>query len=179
MHAATAHVAADQISGRSDLVDLIDVNDSELRQVQVAIGFVHELANQIFNVAADVTRLAELRRVRLYEGNFDQLGNVLDQVRFADAGRADQDDILLDVFNLLGTRGIFPFKPAQIVGVVVMIANRDRENLFRLLLFYDEPVEVRLDIPRKQVEFEILLVALFRLFILFRGGLFRLSKGRH
>ena len=88
LHAAPAHVASDQISGRRDLVDLVDVNDAELRELHVAIGLVHQFAHEILDVAADVTGLAELRRVRLHERNFDQLRDVLDQIGFSDAGRA-------------------------------------------------------------------------------------------
>jgi len=56
-----ADIAAYQISSRRDLVDLINVNDAELRKVHVAVGLVHQLAHEILHVASDVTGLAELR----------------------------------------------------------------------------------------------------------------------
>ena len=93
-----------RLLARRDLVDFVDVNDAELRQRNVAVRFLHQLAHEIFDVAADVTGLAKFRRVRFDERHFDQLRDVFDQVGFSDAGRADEDDILLRVFGLLGAR---------------------------------------------------------------------------
>ena len=140
---------------------------------------MHQLAHQIFHVTTDVTGLAELRCVGFYKRDFNQIGDVFDQICFPDAGRSDQNHILFDVFNLLCAPGIFFLKPAQIIRVVVMIANRDRENLLRLFLLNDEPVEVRLDVSRQEIEFEFLLVGLLGLFLLFRCRRLRLGKRRH
>ena len=49
---------------------------------------------------------------------------------------------------LLGAPGVFFLKPTQIVGMIVMIANRDSEHLLRFVLFNNEPVEVRFDVAR-------------------------------
>src|SRR6202040_3466999 len=76
LHAAAAYVATDQISSGRDLVDLVDVNDSELREVHVTVGFVHQLAYQIFHVTTDITGLAKLGRVRFDERHFDQISDV-------------------------------------------------------------------------------------------------------
>ena len=38
--------------------------------------------------------------------------------------------------------------------MIVMIANRDREDLFRLVLLDDETVEMRLDVARQKIEHE-------------------------
>src|SRR3981189_3146953 len=73
LHTAPAHVAPDQVSGRSDLVDLVDVNNSDLRKIDVSLRLVHELAHQVFHVATDISGLAELGRVRLYKRHFDQI----------------------------------------------------------------------------------------------------------
>ena len=178
MHAASAHIAANQISSRSDLVDLININESELREVQITIGFVHQFAHQIFHIAADITGLAELSRVRLHKGHLDQIGDVFDQICFADPGRPDQDHVLLDVFDLLRPPGIFLLQPAQIIGMVVMIANGDSKDLLRLILFYDEPIEMRFNVARQEIEFEFLMVGLFRFLILFCCGLLRLGNRR-
>ena len=110
LHAASADVAPDHISGRGDLVDLVDVDDAELREVDVAIGLLHQLAHEIFHVAADVAGLAEFGRVRLDERHLDQLRDVFDQVGFPDAGRPDQNDVLLRVFRFVRARRRLPFR---------------------------------------------------------------------
>jgi hypothetical protein len=76
------------LRGRGDLVDFIDVNDSVLREFDVAIGLVDEVAHEILDVAAHVTGLAELRRVRLDERHADQIRDVFDEIRFPDTSRA-------------------------------------------------------------------------------------------
>ena len=73
-------------------------------QVHVAVGFVHEFAHQIFHVAADVTGLAELGRVRFDEWHLDQIGDVFDEIGFSHAGRADQDHVLFRVLRFFRAR---------------------------------------------------------------------------
>jgi hypothetical protein len=45
-----------------------------------------------------------------------------------------------------------------------MIANRNREDFLRFLLFDDEPVQMRLDIARQQMELEFRVFCFLRLF---------------
>ena len=101
---------------------------------------------------------------------------MFDQICFADPGRPDQDHILFDVFDLLRPPGIFFLESAQIIGMVVMIANGDREDLLSLVLFYDESIEMRFDVARQEIEFEFPMVGLFRFFILFCCGLLWLGN---
>ena len=68
---------------------------------------MHQLAHQIFYIAADVACLAELGRVGFHKRHFDQVRDVLDQVCFAHTGWADQNHILLDIFYLLRPSDIF------------------------------------------------------------------------
>ena len=140
---------------------------------------MHQLAHQILHVATDVTGLAELRRVRLYKRHLDQIGDVFDQIRFADARRSDQDHVLLHVFNFLSAVRILFLQPPKVIGVVVMIANRNREDFLRFLLFDDEPVEMRFDIARQQIEFEVLVFGFLRLFILLCDRWLRLGNCRN
>src|SRR5439155_11115037 len=105
---------------------------------------------------------------------FDQIRDVLDQIRFPNAGRSDQDHILFGVLGQLSPFRIFLLELAQIFRVVVMIADRDCEHLLRFVLLDDEPVEVRLDIARQKIELKLLIVALLRLF--FGLGLRRLGR---
>ena len=140
---------------------------------------MHQLAHQIFHISAHVPCLAEFRGVRFHKRHFDQVSNVFDQISFADPGRSDQNHVLFDVFNLLRTRGVFSLKTAQIIGMVVMIANCDRQHLLRFILLDHEPVEMRFNVPRQKVELEFLLIGLVRFFFLFRWRGLRLGKSRH
>ena len=108
LHATSADVATNQISGRRDLVDFIDVDNAELRERDITIRLVHELADKIFHITTDVAGFAELRRVRLDERHFDQIGDVLDQVGFPDAGRADEYHVLLRILRLVRARWHLP-----------------------------------------------------------------------
>ena len=104
---------------------------------------------------------------------------MLNEIGFTDPSRADQNHILLDVLGLLGSPGIFFLKLPQILGMIVMIANRDREHLLRFFLFNDEPVEVRFDVAGQEIEFKFGVLSLLRRFILHCGGRRRLGKRRH
>src|SRR5437762_11747073 len=75
---------------------------------------------------------------------------MLNEIDFADPSRPNQDHILLDVFDLLRAPGVFFLKPAQVIGMVVMVANRDRQNLLRFILPYHEPVEMRFNVARQE-----------------------------
>src|SRR5262249_42790470 len=105
--------------------------------------------------------------------------NVFDEIRFANAGWPDQNDVLLDVFDLLRAGGILLLETAQIIGMVVMIANRDRQDFLRLVLLDHEAVEMRFNVPRQKIELELLMLDFFWLFFLFRWRGLRLGKGRH
>ena len=102
LHAAATDVAALPTGGGGDLVHLVDINDAVLRGIDIAIRPLHEIAHEVVDIAAHVAGLAELGGVGLDEGNADQLRNVLDEVRFTDAGGADEDDILLGKLRLAG-----------------------------------------------------------------------------
>ena len=111
LHAAPADIApADGVAGGGDLVHFVDVDDAVLRQGDVAVGPGDEVAHEVFHVAADVAGFAELGGVGLDEGHADQLGDVLDEVRLADAGRADEDDVLLGVFEFGGLALVCPWR---------------------------------------------------------------------
>ena len=171
LHTAAAHIAAHHVAGGSELVDLVDVNDAKLREANIAIGLMHQLSDEILDVAADITGLAELGRVRLHEGNFNQIGNVLDEVGFSDTGRADEDNVLFRVLGFFGALRVVDFEPANVIDVVIVIAHGNGEDLLRFLLFDHEPIEVRLDVAREKVEDKTLAGLPRWLFLLRLGAL--------
>ena len=120
--------------------------------LDVAPGLLHEFPHQVLHIAAHITGLAEFRRVGFDERDADEFGDVADEVGFADAGRAGDDDVLLGVFD---RRGLAARRAlAQEAGVVVVVAHRDRQDLLGLVLLDDEPVEVLLDLVRGEAEIE-------------------------
>ena len=103
---------------------------------------------------------------------------MLNQIRFADPGRPDQDHVLLCIFGFFRARRVLLLELAEEIDVVVMIAHRDGENLLRFILLDHEAIEVRLDVARQKIENELL--ALFSLRLLLGPGFhhFRLGVGR-
>ena len=178
LHAATADVAANHVGGGSELVDFVDVDDAELRERDIAVGFLHELPHEIFHVAADVAGLAKFRRVRFDERHLDQIRDVFDQVGFSDAGRADEDDVLFRVFGFLGADGVFAFEPAEVIDVVVVIADRDGEDLLGFVLLDHETIEMRLDVAREKIENELAAARFGGLLFVAGLGALGLGEGR-
>ena len=148
LHAATAHVATAGSGRRGNLVDLVDVDDAVLRALHVAIGATHQFAHEIFHVAADVASLGKLCCVTLHERHADQVGHTADEIRFAHARGADEDDVLLGVIRRLPAF-------AGEAHLVVMITERDAQHFLRFVLLDDKAVEMRLHVARLEAEIEI------------------------
>ena len=54
----------------------------------------HEIADDLFDVAADIADFGEFRRFHLHEGRLGELGEAARDFRLADAGRPDHQDVL-------------------------------------------------------------------------------------
>jgi hypothetical protein len=68
-------------------------------------GDLHEVAHDGFDVAADVADLGELRGFHLEEGRVGELGEAAGDLGFADAGRADHEDVFRhDLFGEIGRK---------------------------------------------------------------------------
>jgi len=145
---AAADVPAHQTGRGGDLVDLVEVDDAVLGDGGVAVGAVDEFTDEILDVAADVAGLAELGGVGLDERHADEIGDGFDQVGLADAGRAEQDDVLFDVIAEV-------VAPGAGFDVVVVVANGNREGFLGVVLLDDEPVEVGFDVLGFAVEREV------------------------
>ena len=95
LHALARHVARDRrvLGLAGDLVDLVDVDDAGLGALDVVVGGLDELEQDVLDVLADVARLGEGRRVRDGERDVEPLGQGLREVGLAAARRADQQDV--------------------------------------------------------------------------------------
>ena len=148
LHAAAADVAGGVAGGTGDFIDFVDINDAVLGALDVTIGAADEFANEIFDIAADVTRFGKFGGVAFHEGNADEIRDATDEVGFADAGGANQDDVLLGVIGL-----VFAFHGEA--DMVIMITHRDAEDFFGFVLLDDETIEVIFYFARLFIEAEV------------------------
>ena len=149
LHAASGDIAPRARLARRQLVHLVEIDDAVLRALHIAARAPDEIAHEIIDVAADIPRLAELRRVRLHERHTDEFRRRADEMRLADARRTEQQDVLL----LVKRRGVSLKREPHMLEV---IAQRDTENLLRLRLPDDEAVQVTRDVGGLEVEAELL-----------------------
>ncbi len=76
-----------------NLVDLVDVDDALFGLLDVVVGGLDELEEDVLDVLADVAGFGQRRRVGDGEGDIKAAGQGLGQVGLAAAGGADQQDV--------------------------------------------------------------------------------------
>ena len=108
LNALAGHVARDgEVLGLAgDLVDLVDVDDADLRARDVEIRCGDQLQQDVLHVLADISRLGERRRVGDGEGNAQRARERLGEKRLAGARGAQKHDVALRELNVafLGLR---------------------------------------------------------------------------
>ena len=105
LHALAGDVAGDRdvLAGLADLVDLVDVDDAALGGLDVEVGGVQQLEQEVLDVLADVAGLGQRGGVADGEGHVEDPGQGAGQQGLAAAGRADQQDVrLVDLDVLVG-----------------------------------------------------------------------------
>jgi hypothetical protein len=97
LHAFAGDVARDRrvLALAGDLVDLVDVDDALLGALDVVVGGLNELEQNVLDVFADVAGLGERGCVGHRERNVEDLGERLREIGLARAGRADQQNVRL------------------------------------------------------------------------------------
>ena len=97
LDAFAGHVAREGrvLAFAGDLVDLVDVDDAALSFLDVVVGRLEQPDEDVFDVFADVAGFGEGRRVGDRKRNAEGLGQRLDEVGLARAGRADHQNIAL------------------------------------------------------------------------------------
>ena len=95
LHALARHVAGDRrvLALAGDLVDLVDVDDPRLGLLDVVVGGLDQLEEDVLDVLAHVARLGESGGVGDGEGHVEHPGQGLGQQRLAAAGGAEQEDV--------------------------------------------------------------------------------------
>src|SRR6185437_1456885 len=144
LHALAGHVAGDRgvVRLAADLVDLVDVDDAALRALDVVVGGLQQLEDDVLDVLADVAGLGEGGGVGHRERHVDDSSQGLRQQRLADAGGADQQDVglgQLDVVVLLG-----------VAEALVVIVHGNRQDLLGVVLPAHVIVEHLADLARRR-----------------------------
>src|SRR6516165_3906697 len=135
LYALARDVAGDRgvVGLAADLIDLVDVDDTALGALDIVVGGLQQLEDDVLDVLADIAGFGERGRIRHGEGHVEDTGERLRQQRFAGAGRADQQDVRLRELDVV-VLGL-------VIETLVVIMNRDREHLLGVILTDDIVVE--------------------------------------
>ena len=143
LDALARHVARDRrvVGLARDLVDLVDVDDPGLGLLDVVVGRLDELEQDVLDVLADVAGLGQRRRVGDRERDVEDPRERLREQRLAAAGRPEQQDVRLlqldvRVFGL------------HHLHALVVVVDRYRQRPLGLLLPDDVLVEDVVDLTR-------------------------------
>ncbi len=74
----------------ADLVDLVDIDDPALRPLDIVVGRLQQLQDDVLDILADITRFGQRGGVGHGEGYVDDPRQGLGQQRLAAAGWPDQ-----------------------------------------------------------------------------------------
>src|SRR4249920_865786 len=110
----------------ADLVDLVDIDDPALGALDIVIGRLQQLEDDVLDILADIPGFGERCRIRNGEGHIEDARERLRQQRLARAGRPDQQDVRLRELDVI-VLGLM-FEP------LVVIVNGDRKHLFGMIL---------------------------------------------
>ena len=132
-----------------DLVDLVDVDDPGLGLLDVEVGRLDQLEQDVLDVLADVAGLGQRGRVGDRERDVEDPRERLRQVRLAAPGRAEQEDVRLLQLDVVVGR-------AHLHALVVVV-DGDGERALGGLLADHVLVQQRVDLgrARKVVEVEV------------------------
>ena len=131
-----------------DLVDLVDVDDPGLGLLDVEVGGLDQLEEDVLDVLADVAGLGQRGRVGDRERDVEDPRERLREQRLPAAGRAEQEDVRLLQLDV----GLVRLPHADALVVVV---DRDGERALRLLLRDDVVVQDGVDVPRAREVVEV------------------------
>ena len=102
LDALARHVAGDRgiVRLAADLVDLVDVDDPALRLLDIVVGRLEQLEDDVLDILADIAGLGQRGRVGHGERHVEDPRQRLREQRLAAAGRADQQDVRLGELDL-------------------------------------------------------------------------------
>src|ERR1019366_3632797 len=121
LDALARHIAGDRwiVGFARDLVDLVDVDDPALRPLDIIIGGLKKLQNDIFDILADITCLGQRRGVGHREGHVENSRQGLREQGLARTGGPDQQNIRFGKLDIIVLGGM--------IEALVMIVDGDRQ----------------------------------------------------
>src|ERR1700730_9224082 len=145
LHALTGHVTGDRggLALAGDLVDLIDVDDPRLGLLDVVLGRLDQLEQDVLDILPHIAGLSQRRGVGDRERDVEQPGQRLGEQRLAGAGRPEQQDVGLGQLDAVFTG---PGGVAARLDPLVVVVDRDRQGLLRLFLANHVRVEKLVDL---------------------------------
>src|SRR5207247_255938 len=131
LHALARDVAGDRgvIRLAADLVDLVDIDNAALGALDVIVGGLQQLEDDVLDVLADIPGVGERGRISHGERHVEDARERLRQQRLARTGWADQQDVRLRELDVI-VLGL-------VVEALVVIMDRDREHLLGMVLTDD------------------------------------------
>ena len=127
---------------RRDLVDFVDIDDAALRPLDIVIGGLQQLQDDVLDVLADIAGFGQRGGVGHGEGHVEDARQGLRQQRLAGAGRADQQDVGLGQFDVVVLR--------RVVQTLVVVVHGHREHALGLELADHVIVEDLADFLRRR-----------------------------
>ena len=124
-----------------DLVDLVDVDDPRFGLLDVVVGGLDQLQQDVLDVLADIARLGQRGRVGDRERHVEDPRERLREQRLAAAGRAEQQDVRLLQLDV------------RVAGhhhlhALVVVVDGDRQRALGGVLADDVLVEHVVDLAR-------------------------------
>src|SRR5215218_799088 len=149
LHALAGDVTRDRrvVGLARNLVDLVDVDDPGLRLLDVEVGRLDQLEEDVLDVLPDVAGFRQCGRVGDRERHVQDPCERLREERLAAARRAEQQDVRLLQLDL---RVLLPHLHA-----LVMVVDGDGERALRLFLRDDVVVEDAVDVLRARQVVEV------------------------
>ena len=144
LHALARHVAGDRgiVGLAADLVDFVDIDDAALRALDIVVGRLQQLQDDVLDVLADIAGFGQRRRIRHRERHVENPRQRLRQQRLARTGRTDQQDVGLRQFDVV-VLGL-------VVEPLVVIVDGDRQHLLGMALADDVVIENLADFLRRR-----------------------------
>src|SRR6478672_3936238 len=125
----------------ADLVDLVDIDDAPLRPLDIVVGGLEQLEDDVLHVLADIASFGERGGVGHGEGHVENARERLRQQRLAAAGRADQQNVRLGELYV----GVF----ARVIEPLIVVVHRNREHALGVVLADHIVVENGADLHRR------------------------------
>ena len=142
LHALARHIAGNRrvFVLLGDLVNLVDIYDALLGLLDVSIGGLQQLQNDVFHVFADIAGFRERGGIDDCERHFKHARQRLRQQRLARARGTNQKNVGLRQFHVAGL--------AVQENSLVVVVDRDGEFLLGVVLPDDVAIQKSLNLGR-------------------------------